>query len=337
MANKIGPIPPNPIGEDYTWRDWFTKLANETNQLNVTIGESVSTNTTPLPNPVTPTLYAQWDKNNVVNKVRVSSSFDSSFTSLPLGFVVFYSLEDFPNSCTIDSGNTSPTLTIGTVDIEASGTMTILSGSTESSIVLWDQATQINPSTLPLYGKYWGQYGTSQWRKATGVTPFAVTFSDPFNVAPTTGETLNWVEISWHDQRNIDTQGKYGIPGQSYKLACIANASGEYEILSWDGVQQVGGNFQITGCVRGLEGTIPIVADGLALNYFPAPGAGTTFFVIPANSFVQAQDGSWSAEMDVNITIPAGYSVSMSCCIYNLVNGQVVRSNLVPLVYGGTF
>ncbi len=290
--------------------------------------------TVPLVDPVNPTLYAAIDSSGAVTKVKVTTSFPSGMPLPPTGMAIMYSMFDVPNSVTIASGGTGTDLVIGTVDILAQGTLTILAGSTTTSIV---NTTSVNPNdtTFPLSSKYWAQFGTSQWRKATGVTSTAYQFEQPFDITPVAGDTLNWVEIGWFDSRSVDTTGIYGRVGESYRLAAISNGT-QYEIVSWSNVTQISGNFHIT-CTRGLEGTTPISADGLSFHYFPAPGSGTNLITIPAHAFTQGSNGSWVGETDVNVNIPAGYSVSMSCCVYAQVGGALFRSDIVPLSYGGTY
>ena len=291
--------------------------------------------TVPLVDPINPTLYAAMDGNGNIVKIKVSTSFPAGMPLPPTGFAVMYSMFDIPNSVTIASGGTTSTLVIETINVETQGTLNILAGSTTSLIINTDLANP-NNTDLPLASKYWAQFGASQWRKASGVTPTGYTFDPPFDILPVAGETLNWAEISWFDQRGTDPSGVYGRAGESYRLAAINNGT-QYEVMGWEGVSQSSGNFSITGCVRGLEGTTPIVADGLTFHYYPAPGAGTNLITIPATDFTQSSSGVWSGETDVNVNIPAGYSVSMSCCVYAQVGGALFRSNIVPLGYGGSY
>lgn len=285
--------------------------------------------------PESPSLKAAIDVNGNVTKIRVTTNFAQPMETLPDGLAVMYSMTNLPNQVSIltDGG---ADLTIDSVVIEASGTITALAGSSVGELVTTSQYSP-NNTNLPTVSMYWAQFGASQWRKATGVTATSFLFDPPFDIGPTVGETVNWVEIPWYDDRSVDSADTYGVPGESYKLGCLTNGV-DYEVLSWSNVYQDGtGKFHISGCIRGLEGTVPLNAAGLSMHYYPAPGAGTVIVPIPALSFIKAADGTWTGQAEVNISIPAGWSVSLSCATYKTVLGKIIRSNIVPLSYGGAY
>lgn len=286
--------------------------------------------------PENPILCASLDKSGNVTKIRVTANFPPTMETLPDGLAVMYSATDVPNAVSIASGNTGSDLVIDGTFIEAKGTGVLLAGSTVGELV---NTTLTNPNNtnFPLLSKYWVQYGTSQWRKATGVTATSFLFDPPFDVTPVTGETTNWAEIAWFDDRGPDSADTYGVPGESYRLGCLVSGT-QYEVLSWTSVYQDGlEKFHIAGCVRGLEGTVPISADGLTMHYYPAPGAGTVIITIPALNFTKSTNGTWIGQAESNISVPAGWSVSLSCCTFKTVLGKIIRSDIVPLAYGGTY
>jgi hypothetical protein len=288
-----------------------------------------------LVDPLNPQIFAALDNNGNVTKIKVSTKFAQPMETLPDGFAVMYSMTDVPNQVTI-TADAGDTLTIGTADIEANGTGVALAGSTAGEIVNTDLSHPNDPSQYPIISKYWVQFGQSSWRKATGVTLTSFLFDPPFEFAPTAGETTNWAEIGWFDDRTTDTADTYGVPGESYRLGCLTSGT-QYEVLSWTGVTNTSGTFYITGCNRGLEGTVPLNAAGLTMHYYPAPGAGTVIIPIPASSFTVAPDGTQTAETEVNITLPAGWSMSVTCMTYKGVLGKLIRSDIVPLTFGGIY
>ncbi len=327
--------PPSPSGQQY-FAVFTVSNSTETSPPSV-ISDGLSWPPTGqyLIDPMNPVLFAAVDSTGVVTKIRVPTGFAQPMESLPDGLAVMYSLTNLPNQVSIltDSGDD---LTIDSVTIEASGTIPILTGSTAGEIVNTSQY-QPNDTSLPTVSMYWGQFGTSQWRKATGVTATSFLFNPPFDLTPTAGETLNWVEIPWYDDRGIDGSDTYGVPGESYRLGCLVSGV-NYEVLSWAGITQDGdGHFHITGCVRGLEGTVPMSAAGLPMHYYPAPGAGTVIIPIPALAFSKAADGTWTGQAEVNINVPAGWSVSLNCATYKMVLGKLIRSDIVPLAFGGAY
>lgn len=287
-----------------------------------------------LADPMNPVIMASLDSTGAVTKIRITTGFAPNMTEVPDGFAVMYSMTDVPNAVSIVADN-GPDLTVGSTTIEATGTGTILAGSTVGEIV---NTTSVSPNNtdFPLISKYWCQYGQSSWRKATGVTPTSFLFNPPFDVDPVAGETINWAEIAWFDDRGPDSGDTYGVPGESYRLGCLVSGT-SYEVLSWSGVTNSSGIFHITGCVRGLEGTVPLNAAGLTMHYYPAPGQGTTIIPIPAASFTKSTDGTFQAQAEANIRLPAGWSMSVSCMTYKIVLGKIIRSDIVPLAYGGTF
>ena len=288
-----------------------------------------------LADPVAPVLLASLDVNGNVTKIRVTMSFNQNSGTMPDGIAVMYSITDSPNQIGIllDSGND---LELGNAIINAHGTLNVLAGSSAGEIIN-TTTVQPNDTSYGMMSRFWAQFNSSQWRKVTGITPTSFLFNPPFDVLPIAGETLNWVEMSWYDDRTIDGNDTYGAPGESYRLGCVVEGS-NYEVLSWGRVYQDGvSNFHVDGCVRGLEGTLPLNLTGQTMHYFPAPGAGTIIIAVPALAFTISPNGDWSGQTEANITVPAGWVGSLSCCTFKKVLGKIIRSNIVPMTYGGQF
>ena len=338
----------NPTAPGMQYFVAFT-IQNETQSAisGISVGFTWPPNYQFLVDPVNPVLFAAWDTNGNVTKIKVTCSFNQPLTTIPDGLAVMYSVFDVANEVPILTDGGSD-LTIGSATTpwtaDASGSFPILAGSSIGEIVNTTLITP-NDTDIPQISRFWAQFGISQWRKATGSTSTSFLFDPPFDVVPTTGETLNWVEIAWYDDRGPDTADTYGVPGESYRLACLIPGADlpittpitNYEILSWESLQQVGSGFHITGCVRGLEGTVPLNAAGCNLHYYPAPGAGTTIIPIPVIAFVQSANGTWSAQVEIGITVPTGYFASLSCCTFKSLLGKFIRSDIVPLTYGGAY
>lgn len=274
-----------------------------------------------LPPIVNPGVRVRTDRDGHVDRIQLTAGWQAGDVT-PDGVALYYSITDYPNKVAIASGGTGGTLTLASAEQIGTGTLTALAGSTESQLVV-TTATEPLPDYTDVYGMVWMQFGASQWRKATRSDDTTVYFDQPFDVAPTPGDTINWVEVAWVDNR-----------ADEFRLGYIEDGAGNYEIIQWGGVQQVGDEFRLVGCQRGEEGTAPISADGRDFHYFPADGAGSVRLLLPAASF--ARDGAtWRASLDVDIAIRAGQTGSISACVYAAVAGGFVRSTLVPVEFLG--
>lgn len=270
-----------------------------------------------LPAIVNPGVRVRSDRAGHVDRIQLTAGWAAGNVE-PDGIALYYSVTDYANKVTIASGGTSSTLTIAGAEVLNQGTLTALAGSTASQLVV-TTATQPMPDFTDVYGMVWMQFGASQWRKARESDATTVYFGQDFDISPTPGATINWVELAWVDNR-----------ADEFRLGYLADAAGNYEIVQWAGVQQVGGSFQLVGCQRGEEGTAPINADGKDFHYFPAPGAGSVQLLLPAASFVR--DGATlRASIDVDIAIKSGQVGSISACVYTAAAGGFVRSALVPV------
>ena len=277
-----------------------------------------------LPTPIAPTIFASADEAGHVARAKVAVRFDET-TALPItGLAFFLSTFVFDNSMVIASGGTGATLEIGAAQITAQGTVTVLAGSTPGRIVATTVGAPFD-TTVNHGGHWWAKLPGGEWKKATGIDTTAYLFSPPHEVTPTPGMAMDYAAIAWADERSGD-----------YRLALLQDGS-NYEIIKWAAVDQngPGGPFELTGCLRGQEGTTPISANGKTLHYFPAPGPGTKILVFPASAFV-LQAGLWVAEMDIDFVVPAGHFASISAGIfYQLPGGETIRSVIVPAIYGG--
>jgi predicted phage tail protein len=276
----------------------------------------------PAPSPVQ--VFCTPDANGNVTKVKVLANFTQSlnpyFADQYLAFMV--AVDDNPPTFTIASdGGTS--LEMSGIDILATGNnYTILAGSTVNRLIVTNSANPL-PTTLNLAGMFWGQFGTSQWRKVTSYDSLGFNFATPFDVAPVAGQALNWVETSWADERD-----------PQYRMAVLTSGS-SHEVILWDHISQVGGSFYLEGLTRAQEGTTQISATGGSAAYYPAPGAGTQLFSLPCAVMIPQGGGVYEGEIDVNVQIPAGAWVAMTAALYRNTTTGIVRSNIVPATYGG--
>lgn len=275
-----------------------------------------------LPAPSSVQAFASTDANGIVSQVKVQFKLAVTENLVPDGFALCVSVSDYANQLGIgtDSG---ATLTIDNAHVLASGSnYTIESGSTTGYIEVATAANPL-PTSINLGGQFWAQYGTSQWRKVTSYDTLGFYFNEPFDVAPTVGLALNWVEITWTDERDSE-----------YRLAAIVSGS-QYEIVKWTTLTETSGVFSVGGLTRAQEGTTQINGSGGTLNYYPAPGNGTRIIAFPSSSVTQNPDGTWTAESSTDITVPAGSSVAISALTWRNTTAGLLRSPIVPATYGG--
>ncbi len=314
------------------------------NIIGVTGSYTQITDTLVYPTLTTPSgvdVWAKIDANGNVNKIRTSVTFDTAPNVIPDGVLVFVSVFDQPNSVGIVSGGTTGTLVIDSAHIIASSSdptepqFTIQSGSAVGQLIVASPSAPMPVSiqNADFAGEFWAQYGTSLWRRISYADATSFYFDEPFDVAPVAGQAMNWLQVSWHDERGTGVPGDFGA---DFRLSCLSDGT-NYEIIRWSDVNQAAnGSFELT-CTRGVEGTTPITADGLTLHYFPAPGPGSNMITIPASAFTVTTPGglTYSAEIDANIQVPANSYASISACTYRASSGQVLRSDIIPAIYKG--
>lgn len=286
--------------------------------------------------PINPKLWVKADSDGHITEGRVSLTFApaTDIPILPTSVLVMYSVTEQENAITV-SGGYGTTLTLSGAEIDAQSgqggnvAFPILAGSTASRIVVTDTVHPM-PINIDFYGRYWAQFGSSQWRKVSTNDATGIVFAQPFDVAPVAGQSLNWAELAWFDERGTGTQGDAGA---DFKLG-ILQSGGAYEVIRWDSVIQDGSGFHLSNVTRGAEGTTVLSADGLKMSYFPAPGPGTNFMNFPVSLFTQ-QSGAFIADSAFDIKVPAGKFCSLSCCTWAVVDGIVFRSPIVPLTFAG--
>jgi hypothetical protein len=273
-----------------------------------------------LPSPIAPKISTEIDANGDVVKVSLTTGYAPGTGALPDGVAVFYAITDHLNALDISAGGTGASLTIAGSEVIGTGTVTALAGSTASALVVTTAQNPL-PDNRNIYGMVWMQFGSSQWRKAVSSDATTVYFDEPFDVAPTPGVTVNWVEAAWVDMRAAE-----------FRLGYLTDGT-NYEIIQWGRVEQSGGVFSLAGCQRGEEETAPISADGRKFYYFPAPGAGTETLLFPLSAFRETAPGQFTATIDATIKFKKGQYASASCCTYvALEDKRFERSPLVPLI-----
>lgn len=278
-----------------------------------------------LPTPRSPVIYCSPDSAGHVSRAKVSVSFDSPVNIAVTGLSFFVSAFPFQNAVPIASGGIGNTLVIDGLATLSSGSLPILSGSTANHVVTTTLEAP-NDVTWNSGGRYWARLPGGEWAKCTGINAVGYYFNSPLDGMPVPGQSLEWVEIAWADERYAG----------EYKLAVLSDGT-DYEIIRWASLDDngPGGATRVTGCMRGQEGTSVIDADGLTMHYLPAVGPGTSIIDFPASAFV-ADGSTYIADTGIDFQVPAGHYVSLSAAIYyQMPTGDFARSVIVPAVYGG--
>ncbi len=281
-----------------------------------------------LTTPTSASIFAAADRNGFVGRGRLRLGVDESDGNRPDFVVVCYAVDSNPRTMTIDADD-GTNLHIAAVNILAYaipgvGTQhDILAGSTTSRLVI-RTATNPIPANVNYHGMYWGQFTTSKWRKATGHNDTTVEFRPPFDVTPVAGDKLNWSEITWFDERDPE-----------WRLGFLYNDAGDYEVVKWDVIDQTATDFYVVLSDRAQEGTTQIDGSGTTFGYYPAPGAGTEMFVLPLSAMVDQGGGIYEGAMDLNLSMKPDNWVAMTVMTFKITSTGIVRSNLIPLAYGG--
>lgn len=282
------------------------------------------------PVPQNPLLFATPDQYGNITKARLRVSFTKNQAEVDFGgkisgLMVFVSNFAYENWARVSEGGTGTTLTIdGTAFLQHDYTP-ILAGSTRNRVVLRTPDNPFDPNANH-GGRFWGKLPTSLWRKIVQVDNVALYFDDPLDVDPVPGDLLEWLEMSWADNR-LDQA----------KTAILSDGT-NYEIIKWADMEQnpSTGKIELTNCIRGAEGTSVIEADGKKLHYYPAPGAGTKIIRFPVECFNLTGELTFTGETDTDLSIPAGSFSSVSAAVYlTKYDGTVTRSYIVPVSYGG--
>jgi hypothetical protein len=291
-----------------------------------------------LPAPSSVKVFATPDTNGTVSRVRVQFKLDIT-QQIPDTFYLMVAATDTANQIKIGqdlstsleihfepSNFLSSTIAItgrtqgSGGDLALSTPFHAVAGSTRSYLKVSESPL---PQTVSLGGKYWGQFGASQWRKVSGYDTDGFYFNEPFDIDPVPGDVIQYVEISWFDERT------------AYARLAAIQVGSQVEIVRWGSVVQNGGTISIGGLKRAQELTSKITnASGGTFTYFPAPGNGTQ--VITFNSANKNADGSFTCETDVNINIKHETFISMSAATTMDTKGGLMRSPIVPATYGGS-
>lgn len=283
-----------------------------------------------LPAPASVMIWGAMDSQGNAVRMRVKAELSSVWAYVPDGIQVNVAVFDNPNELIVAGGGTGTDLTIGGAHVLASGSnFTVLAGSDAAHLVVTTETSPF-PTEFNLAGMFWVQFGASQWRKATSNDATTLYFADPFDIAPTLGETVNWVELSWFDGRGLDTPSDLAA---NNRLAALDNGSA-YEVIRWSALTEIAGVFHLTA-LRAQEGTSAINADGLTLHYYPAPGAGTQVIDLPKAAFVGDPTASVIAEADILIPVAVGQAVTITANAYRNSAGGVIRSHIVPAIIRG--
>lgn len=263
---------------------------------------------------------------------RVEVTFDDTGSAAPDFLVIFYAWEDQPNQLAIGTDNGSDKLFLdpSNVDTGIAGTfiLDVIAGSTDNVINYVDNND--DPIDFDQSGQWWVAVdsGTQRTRYHKIVESSANQLTIPpeetLDFVPNAGDTIEVIELDWHDSR-LD----------EFKLVYFANG----EIVKHNGIQFDGALFFLDAVTRGAEGTVQADQSGNLANYFPAYGPDTSFELIDLARFDNV-DGDFIVreELDINIPIEFGWA-AISCCFVTRAsasdNVEFVRSNIVPMKYGG--
>lgn len=271
---------------------------------------------------------------------------------VPDGMVLFLSTEKSQNALKITSGGVGTSLLVGGADfVQGSFNFSsevllgmdiaegynyvelkpqILAGSTRDYIKLLpdNTTTPFDVNGLKLEGRYWVTHNGTEFRCATKFDDFGMFIDPPFMSVPTPGALLDWFEMGFHDQRAYEFRmGFLRAPGSS-----------AYEVIRWEAMEQTINGIELTGVERGIEGTTPINATGCELHYYPAYGPGTFTEVLKVADGDFKLDSSgpeprFIASKELMIPLQDMTWASATCCTYAIVDGQIIRSPIVPISY----
>ena len=255
---------------------------------------------------------------------------------VPTGLLLYYSIENQANSFTIGSVDGSKIYMQG-AEVLSSGSVGIV-GTVEANQAMITTTSNPMPTTWNPRGMWWAQVdsvasGLSQWQKVKNNTATYVEFKDDFSPAPVSGDTLNYREIAFKDNRPAGFKMLYVFDGT------------DYEIINHNGLETDGTGVFVTANTRGAEGSSTLSSlVGLTAHYFPGPEESEVV-IIPSGEFYGID--STTAEVDHSVVINLeniGSSpwAAFSCCAYKAGVGTEklpvhARSSLIPLTFLGTY
>lgn len=281
------------------------------------------------PRPQNPLIFATPDQYGNITKAKIRVEFTKEQLEVDFGGKISYLMVFLANSAMenyvhVSEGGFGTTLTLDSTAIIQQSTYTVLSGSSTTQIVVKTPSDPFPP--LAPGGRVWAKLPGGHWRKVNRVDSTSAYFDVPHDVEPVVGELVEWMEVAWFDNRL----------GQS-KTAILTDGT-NYEVIHWGDLTQdpTTDKILLTDCLRGMEGTTPIDATDKVLHYYPAPGAGTTIIRFPVECFNPVEEFVFVGETDVDLSIPAGSYTSISAAVYlTNTDGTIVRSDIVPVYYGG--
>jgi len=265
-----------------------------------------------LPAPSAIQGFYEMDAQGLVTRVKLRINLDIS-VAIPSAIALMVSIQQVPRE--LDVTDHSLYVKVDNSNVLNSGSFTVLAGSTSDNVVV---ATTANPlPNIDLSGFFWGSVDGALYRKATGSTPTAFQFAEPFPTVPSPGDTLSWFETAWADERAED-----------FRLMQVVAADGSMEVAKWTAINYVSGEYRIS-VDRAQEGTTQKTAD--KVRYYPAPGAGTETILVPASNFVEVENNVFEGSSDAQIQVPPGSWIAVTMATYVLEGMRVIRSPIVPI------
>ena len=276
--------------------------------------------------PIDPKLYFNISPEGYVNQIRFRCKYKMGAGGVPDGIAVLGAITERENCITLGADNDTSLVMVSSEIFDGGTFGPILAGSTRSRLVV-ATATNPQPTDIDLGGHYWCQFGTSQWRKASSYDATGINFDEPFDEDPVPDDMINYFATAWADNRDAIN-----------RLLYVAN-NGSYEIIKWGKVQQSEGIYTFEDCVRAQEGTSQLNVANQKAFYYPAPASGTQSINFPINTFreVAGQTGVYEASQNTNLMILPGNWGSSCAAAYANVDRGIVRSYLIPCVYGGPY
>lgn len=281
--------------------------------------------------PVTPKIYLPDYVEDGPVPARIEVSFTPGGNAQPESFVLFYSATPEPNQLAIDTDNGSTKLYLSSTNVNTgiAGTfqLTAAAGSTTNAINYTDANTPA--IDFDLSGKWWLAVddGITHTRfhkvvEADGSTLY-IPPEEELSYAPDAGDTINIIELDWHDSRLAE-----------FKLVYING-----EIIKHNGIQY-DGDYYLEAVTRGAEGTSQADQSGQVANYWPAFGPGTEAVVIDMAEFEEDAGGNLVYRGTLDLQLPPGWRWAIASCCFaarasTADNYAYVRSNIVEIDYAG--
>jgi hypothetical protein len=284
-----------------------------------------------MPKPVNPQAYFSIENNRIDRmRFRIDTGDGAGWTStgLPDFLIFMYTMEQHPNVLNILDNN----LVVSSVDVISSGTMPVLDdgGNTLSKIKLWEDPIDADTDVA---GMWWMRIdspvnGYSKFVKVDWYDGTYIYLARDLLFVPTTGDTLEFWELPWGDVREDE-----------FKLSVITDGT-DYEVIKWEDLQYNAGLFSFLGVTRQAEDSSSLDATGKELSYYPAPGPGTAFIIVPATSFVEVT-GGYESSFEVDIKIPEHTDWAAITVMFGRMSIEqglpvLIRSPIVPLIYKGS-